>query len=123
MKIAVYKDRDSKEYKLYESCMFDSKYYNPNFICHIDLPIEKPKEENPYSGEFKNCIVNGIEHEFEVVCADGGVLGLKIGKPKKKLVTKEAQEVNYKLCAVYNSKAFTFPANAKNVRCTYEVEE
>jgi len=121
MKIAVYKDRDSKEYKLYESCMFDSKYYNPNFICHIDLPIESAKEEKKDRDvvlpNYNKLVYDLLVKEF----------GDKQDK-KKKLVTKEAVELHLTSALIMDGSGasypvFCVPSNAKNVRCAYEVEE
>ena len=119
MKIAVYKDRDSKEYKLYESCMFDSKDYNPNFICHIDLPIESAKEESglPVSTvEYERGFVDGINKIRSQVIDQLNTL-----YTKKKLVTKVVDCDGYIIARLKSTN--DIPKDAKNTRIVFEVEE
>ncbi len=114
---------------------FDERYV----VGTIDLPIESPKEENLSAKKIlmdadTTTILDGIIADLsrEWGMNFGGIYtdlvkeSLKrVLNPKKKLVTKEVKPSYVPLRDSLGMLTYEYdiPTNAKNVRCTYEVEE
>lgn len=121
----------------------DASMFGDNAVGTIDLPIEKPKETKPEKVVVLQVFDTGeiilvkeqTYLDYQGYYSGYSYLGLidyhpsmKIDYPKKKLVTKEAKEILTTRALIQDGSGSTYPIfavpeNAKNVKCTYEVEE
>ena len=78
--------------------------------------IEYPVQHSIHLYEREFSLTNGVDFL--------GTIDLDIQKPKKTVV-KEAQLecTSYGLGSSVDIKQFSIPKNAKNIKCTYEIEE
>lgn len=136
MKVAVF--RDNAKLEIWDASGYSYTNDSGRLVGYIDLPIEKPKEDGVSQDAVEQLSrIDKLLDELDTLNGDAPhravgrltrikvLAGHYVDKPKKKLVTKEAVH----LPSIGNGHAkiivekFSMPSDAKNIRCTYEVED